>query len=381
MRQSCLLIAGEKSGEEHALSFVSELKSLVPNIDFFGVGGDELRATGMELCYHLKDFSSFGFSEVIGKIPFYFRALNHLTSEVKRRNCKVAILIDFQDFNLRLAKRLKKQGVKVLYYVAPQAWAWKSGRAATLQETVHTLFSILPFEKEWFGERGVNKIFSVPHPLSIRYAKEMSEIQNKPYETIQKKLRLLILPGSRNDEVRFLLPEFEKTIQNLRKKISTPIEVGLVRSSNVRKELWQAYAGQVDITWQNEELHKALDWAHLALAASGTVTLATALFQVPTVVTYKGSLLNQFIFETFVKYDKPISLTNLILNKWVFPELVQEKATAFNMTKALLNWIENQSEYEQVKLILGKLPQLLAGDGPPAPIMAKAFDMNKGNLV
>ena len=147
---SCLLIAGEKSGEEHAMSFFPELKSLVPEAEFYGVGGDELKSHGMDLLYHLKDFSSMGFSEVIGKIPFYFNALSHIEKEVIRRHTKVAILVDFQGFNMRLAKRLSKRGVKVLYYVAPQAWAWKSHRAQALSETVHTLFTILPFEKNGF---------------------------------------------------------------------------------------------------------------------------------------------------------------------------------------------------------------------------------------
>ena len=374
MSDQCLLIAGEKSGEEHALSFIGELKQLKPELHFFGVGGDELEKTGMELCYHLKDFSSFGFSEVVGKIPFYFRALKYLENEVKRRQCKVAILIDFQDFNLKLAKRLKKNGVKVLYYVAPQAWAWKAGRAQVLEETVHTLFSILPFEKKWFSDRGVKKIVSVPHPLSLRYKDELLKISEKPHELLKKKLKLLILPGSRNDEVRFLMPQFEQTIINLRKLIKTPIEVGLVRSSNVKDELWQMYDSQIDRIWQNEDLSKALSWAHLSLAASGTVTLATGLFQVPSVVAYQGSLLNQYIFETFVRYDKPISLTNLILGTRVFPEFIQERASAFNMTSALLELMTNKHEYDRVKSELSKLPKLLAGEDQPAHLMLKAFD-------
>ena len=116
-----LLIAGEKSGEEHALSFVPELLRKFPNLHFYGVGGDNLKSNGMELLYHLRDFSSWGFTEVIGKIPFYFKALRKIEAEVERRNTKIAILIDFQDFNMRLAKKISKKGVKVLYYVAPQA--------------------------------------------------------------------------------------------------------------------------------------------------------------------------------------------------------------------------------------------------------------------
>tara|TARA_R110000868_G_scaffold282927_2_gene543270 strand:- start:1290 stop:2435 length:1146 start_codon:yes stop_codon:yes gene_type:complete len=374
MSEQCLLIAGEKSGEEHALSFVSELKRLKPDLHFFGVGGDELASKGMELCYHLKDFSSFGFSEVVSKIPFYFKALKHLENEVKKRKCKVAILIDFQDFNLRLAKRLKKNGVKVLYYVAPQAWAWKAGRAQALEQTVHTLFSILPFEKKWFSDRGVKKIVSVPHPLSLRYKDEVAKVGEKPHELLHQSLKLLILPGSRNDEVRYLMPAFEQTIANLRRVIKTPIEVAMVRSSNVKTELWEMYSCGIDLVWNNEDLDKALSWAHLSLAASGTVTLATGLFQVPTVVCYQGSLLNQYIFETFVRYDKPISLTNLILETQVFPEFIQERASAFNMTSALLNLFNDKQEYDRVKMELSKLPGLLAGESEPAQLMLKAFE-------
>ncbi|PIP90061.1 MAG: lipid-A-disaccharide synthase [Bdellovibrionales bacterium CG12_big_fil_rev_8_21_14_0_65_38_15] len=377
MKEWCLLIAGEKSGEEHALSFLPALKKLNPNLEFFGVGGDELQAQGMELSYHLKDFSSFGFSEVVNKIPFYLKALNKLTQEVKDRQCKVAILIDFQDFNLKLAKKLAKQGVQILYYVAPQAWAWKAYRAKVLQNTVHTLFSILPFEKKWFNDRGVSKIISVPHPLLINYAKALADLETRTYESMNEKVRLLLLPGSRNDEVRFLLPEFEETVKHLRKTLNKNVEVGIVYSSNVKQEHWNSFKQNIDHSWTNTDLEKAMKWADIALATSGTVTLATGLFQLPTVVAYKGSLLNQYIFETFVKYDKPISLTNLILDQIVFPEFIQERATSFNMTKALLKLIQDPNEFNRVKMSLTKLPNLLSGDGEPAEHMMKAFHLKE----
>lgn len=371
MSESCLLIAGEKSGEEHALSFLPELKQLRPGIQFFGVGGDELKADGMEIIYHLKDFSSFGVSEVVGKIPFYFKAMKHLENEVVRRNCKVAVLIDFQDFNLRLAQKLAKRGVKILYYVAPQAWAWKAGRAAVLQRTVHTLFTILPFEKKWFLARGVDKVFSIAHPLMHHYAGQLDNLPARSYNELKQKLQLLILPGSRNDEVRFLLPDFCQVIATLKQHYN--IEVGVVRSSNVKAGHWQPFEKYFDKVWSNEHLADALKWAHVSLAASGTVTLATGLFQVPTVVAYKGSLLNQFIFETFVKYDRPISLTNLVLGECVFPEFIQERATPFNMTQALLKWLESESNYNAAKAKLAMLPTLLSGEGNAAQAMAKAF--------
>lgn len=367
MTKPCLVIAGEKSGEEHALSFLPALKAQCPELDFFGVGGDELKSFGMEIIYHLKDFSSFGFSEVISKIPFYFQALNHLEDQVLKRGCKLAILIDFQDFNLRLAKRLERHGVKVLYYVAPQAWAWKAKRAAVLQRTVHTLFTILPFEKDWFNQRGVNKVASVVHPLVQRFEHELNSIKEKPHQQLREKLKLLLLPGSRNDEVRYLLPDFMATVKNLKQHLD--VEVGVVRSSNVRQELWQHY--KFDQVWHNENLAQALHWADLALATSGTVTLTCGLFQVPTVVAYKGSLLNQFIFETFVRYDAPVSLTNLVLNEMVFPEFLQERVSPFNLTRALLTWINDSSAYGQTKLKLKNVLPSLSGEVDAATVMAQ----------
>ena len=161
MKEQCLIVAGEKSGEEHFLSMWSDLK----NIHFWGVGGTEMSEKGVELLYHLKDFSSMGLSEVLVKIRFYQRAMNSYFQEVERRSCKTALLVDFQGLILRLAEKLAKKGVKVLYYVAPQAWIWKKERVVKLRDFVSSLYTILPFEKRWFEERGVKQVIQAPHPV------------------------------------------------------------------------------------------------------------------------------------------------------------------------------------------------------------------------
>lgn len=356
-----MIIAGEKSGEEHAMSFLPDILRSNSNIKIFGVGGEEMQSLGVELIYHLKDFSSWGFSEVIGKIPFYFRALKKIENEVVKRNCQTAILIDFQDFNMRLAKRLKKRGVKVLYYVAPQAWAWKPWRAKTLSAAVHTLFTILPFEKDWFKERGVNQVCSVPHPLWFHYKDEIKSrklnLDDKPYEKVKKKPRILLLPGSRNFEVANLLPTFSKVVQNL-----PHAEVGIVTSPNVKGELYRPYVTNRFKVWQHQNIADALEWADLSLAASGTVTLTCALFEVPTVVCYQTSFLNEYIFNTFLSYEGAISLANIVHNQTVFPELVQEGATHFNMLTKLNDWLENETNYRQTKQTLAKTLPMVTGE-------------------
>ena len=359
--KSCLIIAGEKSGEEHAMSFFPELRRLSPETEFYGVGGELLKKEGMELVYHLGEFSSMGFSEVIGKIPFYFRALKRFEDLVREKGTKTAILIDFQDFNLRLAQRLSKQGVKVLYYVAPQAWVWKPRRAEVLSRTVHTLFSILPFEKNWFTERGVSQTRSIPHPLRETHAKDLLDLPRKDWKEMrQGKIKILLLPGSRRFEVELLLPRFMETIRKLKKEFS--IETHLVRVSHLPSALYDFYAQEIDHEYPSEELTLAMKNSHLALAASGTVTLSTGLFELPTVVAYRASLLNEFIFRNFIRYEGAVSLTNIIHGKMLFPELIQDEASPARLERSLRAWIEDEKAYNSVKDDLRKTKVLLSGE-------------------
>jgi lipid-A-disaccharide synthase len=343
---SCLIIAGEKSGEEHALSFFPELAQLSPDTKFYGVGGDDLEKLGVELLYHLKDFSSMGFSEVIGKIPFYFRALKKLENEVIRRETKTAIVIDFQDFNLRLARKLSQRGVRVLYYVAPQAWAWKPHRAETLKTAAHTLFTILPFEKKWFRDRGVQQIKSIPHPLMLTYKNLLADIPPKPFRSWEKKLKILLLPGSRKFEVELLLPEFIAATEELRKEYK--VEVHLVKVSHIPEGFYEAFAHKVDVIHDSGDLVKAMKECHFSFAASGTVTLSTGLFELPTIVAYRASLLNEFIFNNFVKYKGAISLTNIIHGKMIFPEFTQGDANAKRILRVIRTWLEDEKTYNEM---------------------------------
>jgi len=364
-----LLIAGEKSGEEHALSFVPELMNRFPNAHFFGVGGDELASKGMELLYHLKDFSSWGFTEVIGKIPFYFNALKRLEHEVEKRNAKIAILIDFQDFNMRLAKKLSKKGVKVLYYVAPQAWAWKEWRAKVLEECTHTLFTIIPFEEKWFKERGVKRVIGTSHPLWHHYhervEREQLGISAKPFEKFKQSVNLLLLPGSRNFEVSGLLNEYFEAIKLLRSQFN--LKISMVRSPNVNEKIYEPWLDQIDKLYESDELPDALVEADFAMAASGTVTLACAIFQVPTVVAYKSSLLNVYIYYTFINYDGPISLANIVHQRLIFPELTHNLATGYNLAQGLLEWLTSRESYETIKSELEKTLNLIDKSGSDIP--------------
>ncbi len=359
---SCLIIAGEKSGEEHALSFFHELKRLSPDTQFFGVGGDDLAREGCELLYHLNDFSTWGYSGVLSKIPFYIKAMNHILEEVDRRQTKVAILIDYQSFNLKIAGKLKERGVEVLYYVAPQAWVWKEYRVKKLSRFVHTLFTIIPFEKKWFNDRGVKKIVSIDHPLWTTYQKELENY--KSHEPKQP-LQLLLLPGSRHFEVEGLLPVFVESLQILKKEI--PLQVSIVKASTINERVFEPYNQYFDKVYDNDELVPALKNADFAFAASGTVTLTCALFEVPTIVCYKTALINQFIFECLISYKGPVSLANIVQNRTVFPELLQDQATSYNIVSNFRIWYYNKEKNRELKKQLQQTRELVRGEGINIP--------------
>lgn len=347
------------------MTFFPELKRLSPDVQFFGVGGDDLKGEGMELLYHLKDFSSMGFSEVIHKIPFYFRALNALEAEVIKRGTKTAILIDFQDFNLRLAGRLKKRGVNILYYVAPQAWVWKPHRAGLLSRYVHTLFTILPFEKSWFKERGVGQIRGIPHPLMIAYRDELKTIPEKPFGSWNGKLKLLLLPGSRKFEVYSLLPEFIRAVKILRESID--VEVHLVKVPHIKSDFYELFSSHVDVFYSSEDLPTAMKACHMAFAASGTVTLSTGLFELPTVVCYRAGLLNEFIYYNFIKYKGPVSLTNIVHGKPLFPELLQGSVDPVRLARIIKAWTSDEKLYNEIKSRLKETKHLLSGEDFSVP--------------
>ncbi|HXH32510.1 MAG TPA: lipid-A-disaccharide synthase [Bacteriovoracaceae bacterium] len=363
---SCLLVAGEKSGEEHALSFFPELVKLCPDVKFYGVGGDGLQRNGLELLYHLRDFGSMGFSEVVQKIPFYLKAMRRLEAEVQSRGTRTAIVVDFQDFNLRLARRLASRGVKVLYYVAPQAWAWRAGRAGVLARTAHTLFSILPFETQWFKQRGVSQVRSIPHPLMLTYREVLAKIPQKSFTEMQGKLKLLLLPGSRKSEIYSLLPDFIHTVRLLRTSCS--VEVHLVKVDHVSEEIYHFYQSDIDVIHHSENLVTAMNSCHMALAASGTVTLSTALFELPTIVCYRSSLLNEFIFDHLIKYRGPISLTNIIHGKMVFPEFTQDRIDPHKLKKIIMSWSGDEKVYTDLKACLRETKNLLSGEDFSVPL-------------
>lgn len=358
--KSCLIIAGEKSGEEHAMTFLETLTKEAPDTQFYGVGGKLMEEAGVELLYNLKDFSTWGITEAVKKVPYYYKAYKYIVNEVIKRETKVAILIDFQTFNLKLAMKLEKLGVKVLYYVAPQAWVWKEWRTKYLQQSVDTLFCILPFEKKWFMDRGVSKAITIEHPLLKKTKPLLEGFKRRKVDFKNERFSLLLLPGSRRFEIEFMLPEFLKSCETLRQNYD--FDLTIVKSSSVDQELFSKYESKFDKIYNDDQLDKALKEADFSFATSGTVNLSLALYQVPSVIAYDLNLFNKFIAETIVKYTGFVSIPNLILGHEVYPELLGEGFSNYNLTRKAKDLFNDSNRYELVLNELEKLRKLTEGE-------------------
>lgn len=352
MSNAILLLAGEKSGEEHALTFIDSIKNNVKSkISFFGVGGDDLKNKDMKLLYHTKDFSFMGFSGILRLYPFYKKAFNQIVDEVVKQNCKNAILIDFQTFNLKLAKELHSRGVRVFYYVAPQAWGWKAWRAKTIAKVTYALFTIIKFEKKWFTDRGVKNCISVSHPVYRKYHQSLEF-------NIDNRKEILFLPGSRNSEARDLLPIFSKLASFFKKE---GFITSIVKTETVDERYYDFYQKAFDKIYDSNNLDSALKNAYFSYAASGTVTLTLALFRVPSIVCYKATLFNEFIFRNLIRYKGSISLANIVHQEEVFPEFIQDEI----QESILISYFKKMTKEDEYKHLIDKLAQtkkLLAGE-------------------
>lgn len=320
-----LVVAGEASGDLHAAEVVSKLRALAPDARFFGMGGPRLAAQNVELLFEMKELSVMGFSEVLPKLPRLFQVMDGIEAAVKMRKPRVALLVDVPDFNLRLAKRLKKLGIPVVYFIAPMAWAWREGRTKQLKELVHTLACILPFEEKFFRDRGVNASY-VGNPTLEQLPKPAPPAHFRAALGLEDVPTLAVLPGSRRGELKRLGATIAQSTKRFLEahpgtQVVIPVAPGL-ESDFVEAPFREAGVPVKLIAGRAPEVVGASD---LALVTSGTATLEAGLMRRPLVCVYRTSPLNMFIGRLLVKLPF-FCLVNLLAEKHVVPELLQDDA-------------------------------------------------------
>ena len=331
------IVAGEPSGDIHAAKLVSALKVISPKTKFFGNGGDKMAESGVEIIHHINDLSVMGFIEVVKHLPRLLHIMKNTLSAIKNIKPDRIILVDYPGFNLRLAKKIKKlkMDIPVTYFILPQLWAWKESRIKIMKKTIDQSISIFPFEAEWFNSRGLDTFYA-GHPfIEKNYdLDDKTKFFNK-HNFKQDRPIIVLLPGSRQQEIDFHWPIFLKTVAILNKK--TPgVQTIVVKYNNVTLNPVPAHI-KIEVS-----MRSAMKYGTAAISSSGTATLECALENLPTVVCYKMSYINWILFNFFgeVKY---ISIVNLIANKRIIPEMIQHKMNPYNLTKKILPYLDIKS--------------------------------------
>jgi lipid-A-disaccharide synthase len=357
-----LFIAGEISGDLHGAALIHELKKMNNNISFYGMGGDKMISEGMHITEHINNMAFLGFAEVVKHLPQIRRVKRNIIDIVKKENIRTAVLIDYPGFNLNIAKRLKELGVKIIYYITPQVWAWGKGRVKVMKELVDKVLVILPFEKEFFDKNGIESEFT-GHPLLDRISDYPFISKDKFIEEQKldkRKEILLILPGSRNQEVKTIFPESIKAADKISREYNMQIVVAC--SGNIDEEVFSSYKEKFSFFVIKGKTYELFKYAAAGIIKSGTSTLEAALFELPMVIVYRTNPLTYMIGKNLVNL-KHIGLVNIIYGDNVVPELIQNNLTADNIYAELKKYLSDKSYSDNVKTKLRKVKSMLGEKG------------------
>ncbi|SOB59824.1 Lipid-A-disaccharide synthase [Pseudodesulfovibrio profundus] len=332
---------GEASGDLHGAELMKALKAQDPTLTFTGMGGSAMAAEGLDIRYDMDLISLVGITEILGglfKIILLLRKIKQTLTEVRPR---AIILVDCPEFNFRIAKMAYKLGIPVYYYISPQIWAWRSGRVHFLRKYVRRVICILPFEKPFYEKFGVDVDY-VGHPLMD--VLPFDELDSIPVDD----KRIGLLPGSRSKEISSLLPVFGETARLLAKKHPDLRYVMVCAPGRNKEHLMDLWPEDIPVECvEPDNRYATFRSCKFMLAASGTVTLETALIGTPAAVAYKVSKISELIGKLLVNVDF-ISLPNLIMNKEVYPEYIQQEANAENLAKQALQWLDDPKSYDKM---------------------------------
>ncbi|MCC5928048.1 MAG: lipid-A-disaccharide synthase [Cyclobacteriaceae bacterium] len=317
------LIAGEKSGDLHASNLVKALKEEDPNAIFCGMGGDDMQRSGVRLIAHYRELSVMGLFEVLRSLPKIRKFLKICQQEILIFNPEVVILVDYAGFNLRIARFARKKGFRVYYYITPKVWAWNRSRVKTIRAYVDKAFVILPFEKDFFDKYQVESEY-VGNPVLDAINKFTPREKFLEENNLKKEdIRIALLPGSRRQEVIKMLPVFMEIAQ-----IKPDWQFLVAGVTNLEVELYNTCLSRPNVHLIYDDNYNILHHSHAAIVTSGTATLETALLKVPQAVVYKtGSSVTYYLVRWIIKVPF-ISLPNLIINREIIKELIQDQSNA-----------------------------------------------------
>ncbi len=349
-----MIVAGEASGDKHGARLVGALRAGAPEREWeiFGAGGDEMRFEGVETLVDAREVAIMGLLEVTVALPKLLGAFRRLRLAARERRPDLVILIDWPEFNLRLARRLKKDGHRIAYYISPQVWAWRSHRINAIKRDIEQMLVILPFERDYYARAGV-KVDYVGHPLldSVFVTSSREEFCAR-HDLDTTRPIVALLPGSRHTELKFILPPMlsavgEPGIKALQIQFVIPLATTVNPS-----ELKAAGEVTADVRIVVGDTYNAVAAADLAVVASGTATLETAIIGTPLIVVYKASPLNWRIFHPLIS-TRFVGLPNLIADRSIVPELLQGEMNGPRLAEEIIAMLGDKNRLDRQRTDLG----------------------------
>ncbi len=358
-----MIIAGEASGDLHGAHLVRAMRDLDPRLQFYGVGGDRMEAAGVQLIARSSQMAVMGAVEVLPRLGFILQVRRDLKKSLKQSGPALLILIDYPGFNLPLARFAHENGIKVFYYISPKVWAWRKKRIYALEQYVDRMALILPFEEAVYKEVNLDARF-VGNPLldTVRRTLDRGEALRK-FGLQEGVTTVALLPGSRKGEVTRLLPPMLQMAAILKKRIPA-VQFVLPLAQTLPHGLVEGLvkSQEVEVAITRKNGYDAVGLADVAVVASGTATLETALLGVPMVIVYRLSFLSYWIGRAVVQVDH-IGLVNLIAEKEVVPELIQGEATPELMADEVYDILANPSRMKKIKKGMEEVKNLLGKPG------------------
>jgi lipid-A-disaccharide synthase len=357
---SILIVAGESSGERNGADLVHQFKKLHPSLSFFGVGGKHMEKEGVQILFRVEELAVVGVFEIISHLPRLKKIFNKIKRKIKHQKPRAAVLIDSPDFNLRLAKKLKRFSIPVLYYISPTVWAWRKWRLRTIKKRVDKMMLIFPFEEKIYKEHGIPAVY-VGHPLleRVRTSLTKDEFFEKHGLDPQKKL-ISLLPGSRQSDLKYHLPVLAEALERVESEWE--VQFVLLLADNLKKNfLLDLLPHKLKgLKILGEDHYEAIASSDLALSACGTATLEAALLETPLIAFYRISPLTYF-FGHRLATIKNFSIVNILAGERIIPELIQRDFTVQNIfeeTKKILDSEEQRSkmiaQFRTIKNLLGE---------------------------
>ena len=375
--RTVLIVAGEASGDLHGAHLVREMKAIDPSLSFCGVGGRNLEAEGVRLVARSSEMAVVGLTEVFSKLRFIAGVYFRLRGMLRAGKPDLVILIDYPDFNLRLASEAKHAGVPVFYYISPQVWAWRRNRIHRIRQVVDRMAVILPFEKEVYAEMGVDVDF-VGHPLLDAVNRSRSRTEALAAFGLRDARPIVaLLPGSREKEVTSLLPEMAGAAGILVRDfpdaqfllpLAETVDPALVRG------ILRGHA--VPVTVLPGQMYDAVGISDAAIVASGTATLETALLETPMVIAYRISPLTAAVGRRVIRVQH-IGLVNLIAGRTLAPELVQENATAQRLAAEVKALLMDRERRDAIRCELAAIRSKLGQPGASLRAACLAYGLLK----